>query len=157
MKYILYLLTISFLLVTNASYGVTFYSQASGNFVDNNGSITPTNNLFNTKADGSGTSYNGFRVLSLDEVLYLQGEVNYTRFILKSGEKIITSKTLKEYGSLLEDFGFYRIHQSYIINLRFEKEYIKGEGGIVVMTNGEHLSVSRRRKQQFIARFLGAK
>ena len=98
---------------------------------------------------------NGFRVLSLDEIIYLKGEVNYTRFILKNGEKLMTSKTLKEYEGLLTNYGFYRIHQSYLINLRYVKEYLKGEGGEVVMVNNDQLGVSRRRKAQFIARFLG--
>ncbi len=98
---------------------------------------------------------NGFRVLSLNEIVYLKGEVNYTRFILKTGEKLMTSKTLKEYENLLTNYGFYRIHQSYLINLRYVKEYIKGEGGEVVMINEDRLDVSRRRKGQFVARFLG--
>ena len=99
---------------------------------------------------------NGFRVISLHEILYLRGEVNYTRFILKNGEKLMTSKTLKEYENLLLDYGFYRIHQSHLINLRYIREYVKGEGGEVIMENGDHLDVSRRRKQQFIVRFLGS-
>ena len=98
---------------------------------------------------------NGFRVLSLDEIVYLKGEVNYTRFILKTGEKLMTSKTLKEYENILTNYGFYRIHQSYLINLRFVKEYVKGEGGEVIMINNDQLDVSRRRKSEFIARFLG--
>ncbi|MEM6317963.1 MAG: LytTR family DNA-binding domain-containing protein [Bacteroidota bacterium] len=97
----------------------------------------------------------GFRVLSINEILYLRGEVNYTRFILKTGEKLMTSKTLKEYENILTNYGYYRIHQSYLINLRHVKEYIKGEGGEVVMSNGDRLDVSRRRKSQFVARFLG--
>lgn len=98
---------------------------------------------------------NGFRVLSLNEIIYLKGEVNYTRFLLKGREQLMTSKTLKEYENLLTNYGFYRIHQSYLINLRHVKEYIKGEGGEVVMVNNDQLDVSRRRKAQFIARFLG--
>ncbi|MFK7907544.1 MAG: LytR/AlgR family response regulator transcription factor [Chitinophagales bacterium] len=100
---------------------------------------------------------NGFKVLPLEKILYLQGEVNYTRFFLANDEKVLVTKTLKEYESLLSDYGFFRIHQSYIINLSFVEEYIKGDGGIVVMENGKHLNLSRRRKQQFLTRFLGGK
>ena len=57
--------------------------------------------------------------------------------------------------TLLTNYGFYRIHQSFLINLRYVKEYIKGEGGEVIMINEDRLDVSRRRKGQFIARFLG--
>ncbi|MFK7983708.1 MAG: LytR/AlgR family response regulator transcription factor [Saprospiraceae bacterium] len=80
-----------------------------------------------------------------------KGEINYTRFILKTGEKLMASKTLKKYENLLTNYGFYRIHQSSLINLRYVKEYIKGEGGEVVMINNDQLDVSRRRKSQFVA------
>lgn len=100
---------------------------------------------------------NGFKVIPLKNILYLQGEINYTRIFLNDTEKILTSKTLKEYSLLLSDFGFFRIHQSHLINLSYVKEYIKGDGGIVVMENGVHLNLSRRRKQQFLSRFLGGR
>lgn len=44
---------------------------------------------------------------------------------MKDGEKLMTSKILKEYENLLNNYGFYRIHQSYLINLRHVKEYSK--------------------------------
>lgn len=97
----------------------------------------------------------GFKVVPINEILYLKGEVNYTRFFLRQGEVIMTSKTLKSYASILEDHGFFRIHQSFLVNLNEVAEYIKGEGGLVVISNGDQLSVSRRRKQQFIQNFLG--
>jgi len=98
---------------------------------------------------------NGFKVVPLENILYLQGEVNYTRLHLHKEEKLLTSKTLKDYETFLSDFGFFRIHQSYLINLSYVKEYIKGDGGVIVMKNGTHLNLSRRRKQQFLSRFLG--
>ena len=97
----------------------------------------------------------GFKVVNLDQILYLKGEVNYTRFFLEDGTVILTSRTLKEYGMSLLDFGFFRIHQSYLVNLSKVIEYIKGEGGMVVMKNGDQLTLSRRRKQAFIKNFIG--
>lgn len=100
---------------------------------------------------------NGFKVLPLENILYLQGEINYTRIFLANGEKILTTKTLKEYDRLLSEFGFFRIHQSHLINLSFIVEYIKGDGGEIIMTNNDELKLSRRRKQKFLTRFLGGK
>lgn len=97
----------------------------------------------------------GFQVISLTEILYLAGEVNYTRFTLESGEQILVSKTLKDYEHLLSGFGFFRIHQSYLINLRHVKQYTRGEGGTVTMNNNHELTVSRRRKADFLQKFLG--
>ncbi|TAE56309.1 MAG: DNA-binding response regulator [Bacteroidetes bacterium] len=98
---------------------------------------------------------NGFQVLPLHEILYLRGEDNYTRFMLEKGEQTLVSKTLKEYEQLLDDFGFYRIHQSYLVNLRHVREYTKGEGGTVTMHNHDELPVSRRKKAGFLKKFLG--
>jgi two-component system, LytTR family, response regulator len=44
-----------------------------------------------------------------------------------------------------------RIHKSHLINMQHLKEYIKGEGGFVVMANGKQLEVSRRKKEAFIS------
>ena len=64
------------------------------------------------------------------------------------------AKTLGEYEMLLVDLGFFRIHQSTIVNLRYVKSYIKGDGGFVEMTTGEQLQLSRNRKNDFLKRFL---
>ena len=98
---------------------------------------------------------NGFKVVNLDQILYLKGEINYTRFFLEGGSVILTSRTLKDYSGSLLDFGFFRIHQSYLVNLSKVIEYIKGEGGMVVMKNGDQLALSRRRKKAFIKNFIG--
>ncbi len=97
----------------------------------------------------------GFQVLPLHEILYVQAEGNYSWFHLTNGEQILVSKTLKDYEQLLADFGFYRIHQSNLVNLRYIKRYLKGEGGSVVMTNDDELTVSRRKKAGFLKKFLG--
>lgn len=97
----------------------------------------------------------GFRIVDLGEVIYLRGEVNYTRFILKNGEQIMVSRTLRDYDNLLSDLGFLRIHQSFLIHLTEVVEYLRGDGGTAIMSNGDELQVSRRRKTAFIGKFLG--
>jgi two-component system LytT family response regulator len=50
----------------------------------------------------------------------------------------------------LEDAGFVRIHKSYLVNLLHIKEYVRGEGGSVILTNGVELEVARRKKEEFL-------
>lgn len=95
----------------------------------------------------------GFQVSKLEDILRLEGDGNYTNFILTNNKKIMTSKNLGEYEELLNDFGFYRIHQSTIVNLRHVKSYIKGDGGEVIMADGKQLQVSRHRKASFLKKF----
>ena len=97
----------------------------------------------------------GFRVIDPRQIVYLRGEVNYTRFFLADKSELLSSKTLKEYERLLVDLGFCRIHQSFLINLSHVNSYQRGEGGVVTLSNGDHLDVSRRRKADFMKNFLG--
>lgn len=96
----------------------------------------------------------GFRVLTIENIIRLEGDRNYTHFVVEGEKKILTTKSLGTYEDLLIQYGFFRIHQSTIINLRHVKGYIKGDGGKVEMTDGEFLQVSRHRKAQFIHRFM---
>lgn len=100
------------------------------------------------------SNIDGFRVLSIQDILRLEGDRNYTNFILTDNKKITSSKTLGEYENLLSDFGFYRIHQSTIINLKHVIGYHKGDGGFVEMIDGKQLAVSRNRKSDFMKRFI---
>lgn len=68
-------------------------------------------------------------------------------------KKIVVSRQLGEYEKWLLKNGFIRIHDKYIINLSYIKEYIKGSGGEVVLENGKEIPVASRRKEDFLARF----
>jgi two-component system LytT family response regulator len=93
---------------------------------------------------------NGFHVLNIDNILYIQADSNYSIFYLDNGEKIVVSKHLKEYESILDDCGFCRIHKSTMINLTHLKSYSNKAGLVVTMSNGTDHSVSRRRSPQFM-------
>lgn len=62
------------------------------------------------------------------------------------------SKPLFDYDRLLVDTIFLRIHKSFLINLMHVKEYVRGEGGTVVMSNGMEIEVSRRKKELFLTK-----
>lgn len=100
------------------------------------------------------THVKGFNVLAIDEIIRLESDRNYTTFVLLGDKKITASKTLGEYDTLLSDFGFFRIHQSTLVNLRHVSAYHKEDGGVVEMVDKVKLKVSRYRKQAFIQRFL---
>ena len=92
----------------------------------------------------------GFIILKLDDIFYCEAERSYTIFHLEGNKTVTVSKPLAEYESLLSDTTFLRIHKSFLINLRHVKEYQRGEGGLVLMTNNAEIEVSRRRKEQFL-------
>lgn len=95
-------------------------------------------------------SFEGIDFFSTDDILYFEADGNYTTIILTNQRKHVISKNLKEFESLLTGSGFCRVHNSFLINLDHVQKYIKGEGGYVVLNDGHHVEVSRRRKETFL-------
>ncbi len=95
-------------------------------------------------------SIEGITFVNKNEIIRCNAERNYTNFYLKNGEKIMVTRTLKEYDELLSSSGFFRIHHSHLINLTYIKKYKRGEGGTVTMTDKSEVEVSRRRKDAFL-------
>jgi two-component system, LytTR family, response regulator len=97
-------------------------------------------------------SLKGFQVVNLSDVIYCEAETNYTVFHLINKQQIIASRCIAEYESLLENTPFCRIHKSFLVNLSHIKEYQRGEGGTVILTNSMEVEVSRRKKETFITK-----
>jgi two-component system LytT family response regulator len=95
---------------------------------------------------------NGFTVVDPKDIIRCESDRNYTFIFLTDGRKILVSRTIKEYEEMLRDYNFFRIHQSHLINLAFLKNYTRGRGGYVELTNGATLDVSARRKTDFLKR-----
>jgi two-component system LytT family response regulator len=87
--------------------------------------------------------------LNIDDIICVESDGNYSTFILEDGQKLVITKKLKEVDKLLPDHYFFRIHNSYIINLNKIKEFIKNEG-YVVMHSNQKIPVARQRKSDFL-------
>lgn len=97
----------------------------------------------------------GFEVIEIKEIIRCEADQNYTHFYLTSKDKILVSRTLKEYEELLSEYNFIRIHQSHLINITHIQRYIKGRGGYVKMSDDSVIEVSRRKKDELMKRFQG--
>ncbi|MEL6926557.1 MAG: LytTR family DNA-binding domain-containing protein [Bacteroidota bacterium] len=97
----------------------------------------------------------GFDVVRMSEVLYCEAEDNFTCFHFTDGRRQLICRNLKFYESVLEPFGFYRIHRSHLINLEYLKRYLKGKGGSVVLENGTELLVANSKKEGLLQRITG--
>lgn len=86
------------------------------------------------------------RFLKTSEIIRCESSNNYTTFYLHNGEQILVSKPIYEYEELLSGYGFFRCHQSHIINKTFVKSWIKDYGGYLLLTNGAEVPVSRSKK-----------
>ncbi|MDJ0645385.1 MAG: LytTR family DNA-binding domain-containing protein [Flavobacteriaceae bacterium] len=85
-----------------------------------------------------------------DEILYLQADGNYTQLYRTNNKPLLVSKTLKDFETLLQEADFFRVHHSTLVNPAHIKKYVKGEGGYIVVSNGDHINVSRRKKEAFL-------
>lgn len=92
----------------------------------------------------------GISFIEVDDMVSLQADSNYTIIHMNNMQKLVISKTLKEFEELLDQTQFSRIHKSYIVNLRCIKEYSTTDGGIVKMTDGNQWSISRRQLDSFL-------
>ncbi|SFH38333.1 LytR/AlgR family response regulator transcription factor [Pedobacter insulae] len=92
--------------------------------------------------------HNEIRYVMINEILRCEADNTYTNFFLTSGDKILTSKPLKEYSDLLKPQGFLRTHQSHLINPSFVKSWLKEDGGVLLMKNGDKVPVSKANREQ---------
>ncbi|RZL49196.1 MAG: response regulator transcription factor [Pedobacter sp.] len=87
------------------------------------------------------------RYVALSEIIRCEADNTYTFFFLTNNERILVSKSLKEYADLLKPNGFLRTHQSHLVNPKYVKSWLKEDGGILLLTSGEKIPVSKPNKE----------
>ena len=96
---------------------------------------------------------NGFNIEKIENIIRCEADRNYTRFVFVDGRKTLVSKTLKEFDELLTNQGFFRIHQSFLVNMNHITKYFKGQGGEIEMTDKTIIPVARTKKEAFLKLF----
>jgi two-component system LytT family response regulator len=89
-------------------------------------------------------------IINLKDVIRCQADKNYTYFYFTNREKVIVSRTLKEYEDILTEYGFMRVHRSHLVNLNYIERFDKSEGGYVFTIDGSKLEVSHRKKDALL-------
>jgi two-component system LytT family response regulator len=92
-------------------------------------------------------------IINVDAIIRCEADVNYTTFFLVNGKRLLVSKPLKDYDELLCPAGFFRTHQSHLINLDHMLRYDKNDGGYIVMDDNSPVPVSTRRKEALFELF----
>ncbi len=93
---------------------------------------------------------NGIKFIPISEIEYLKALNTYTLIHHISGAKTIVSKAINRFENNLDPRWFFRIHKSYIINIRAVRAYSPTENNMVITTNGAEIPVSRRRLKTFL-------
>lgn len=95
----------------------------------------------------------GIEFFQIKNIVRIESSSNYSKLILNDGQNILVTKLLKDFEEMLLNYRFYRVHNSHLINLDYIKKYIRGDGGQIVMQNGDMIDVSRRKKDEFLKIF----
>jgi len=85
-------------------------------------------------------------LISVADIIRCEADGNYTMFYIKNRAALLVAKTLKEYDKLLSGDSFMRVHQSHLVNIEEIREYVKTDGGYLVMNDGNDVSVSTRKR-----------
>jgi two-component system LytT family response regulator len=88
-------------------------------------------------------------LVNVQDILRCQSDCNYTYFYLYGGKKLVVSKTLKEFDSMLTPYGFFRVHQSHLVNLNY-MDFFSKENEKIMLKDGSSVPVSHRKKEQLI-------
>jgi two-component system, LytTR family, response regulator len=89
-------------------------------------------------------------IVNIQDILRCESNVNYTEFFFVGGKKLLVTRTLKDFEDLLTDQGFYRVHQSHLVNTKYIKEFVKTDGGYLMMHDSSSVPVSSRKRPEVI-------
>lgn len=97
---------------------------------------------------------NGIKFFPSSDIIRCEAKGTYTEFFFTNNKKLLVSKPIKVYEELLSTHGYFRVHKSHLINLKHVKEYIKGRGGNLIMTDNSTVIVASQKKDEFLKCFL---
>jgi two-component system LytT family response regulator len=89
-------------------------------------------------------------VVELNRILRCESDNYYTHFYFIEGGHLLISKTLKDVEALLEGGNFIRPHKSHLINIKYIQNFSRDEGGVITLTSGDKIPVSRRKKEKIL-------
>ena len=90
--------------------------------------------------------------VEVKSIVRCQGESNYTHIYFSDRNPLLVAKTLVEFEDLLQEYDFLRVHKTHLINLKYVTAFLRNEGGQLLLSSNEKISVSRRRKEEVIKR-----
>jgi len=95
----------------------------------------------------------GLIFVNTSDIMYCQAESNYTNVVLTNKNKILVAKTLKDIDETLAGKDFFRVHNSYLININQIKKFVRGDGGYILMNDDTQITIARSKREEFFEMF----
>ncbi|MDQ6480737.1 LytTR family DNA-binding domain-containing protein [Dyadobacter sp. LHD-138] len=92
-------------------------------------------------------SSQGMFFFTLDEILRLEADRNYTVIHLVGKRPFVASKTLKHFEEMLDEFNFIRTHKSHLVN-SMHIVRLSNDHESVLLSDGARIEISRRKKDE---------
>ena len=96
------------------------------------------------------SSSDKIELIKLEDIVYCKAEGKYTEFVLSNKQKILSSKNLGEYSAILISNYFFRIHHSYVVNIKQIIKITKKDGLYCEFAHGISIPVAKRRQEEFV-------
>ncbi len=127
-------------------------SVGKSNEIDNSRIEELFNSINFTQSDNrfAISTLSGLEFVEIDDLIHCEADGKYTNCVFINGKKILSSKNLKEFETKLKSHQFIRVHHSHLINLKHVMSYVKEDGGYLLMSNNDHISISQRKKEDFL-------
>lgn len=95
----------------------------------------------------------GYQLVQQNQILYCKASGNYTEVFFTNGHTLLIARKLKETAESLTNNWFLRIHQSYLVNMRFATQYMRKSGGQLMMSDGQQFPISKNHKAKVFSFF----
>jgi two-component system, LytTR family, response regulator len=99
------------------------------------------------------TTSEGLVFKKIRDIVRCESDRMYTIVAMADGEKLMVSKPMGQLEEILDGQGFFRVHNSHLINMNHIRQFVRADGGYVVMDDGATVSVARNRKEDFLELF----
>lgn len=120
-------------------------TQLQSSIYTGSGKVTDTIALSNTA---------GLQFLRIEDIAYLEADGSYTHIVFFDNTRMLSSKSISHFDFLAEDHPkFFKAHKSFLINLSSVRQYIRGEGGAIILHDNKEIPLSRAKKQDFLEKF----
>ena len=89
-------------------------------------------------------------MVNVQDIMYCNSEGNYTHVYMENGEKYLISKSIKSVTENFPESFFIKVHKSFVVNIKYIREYLRGDGGEIILSNKKNIPVSRAHKQDLL-------
>ena len=93
----------------------------------------------------------GIRLVRAEQIIRVEGLSNYSKIFFTTGQPMTVAKVLHWFEDHLPSQMFARVHRSHLVNKMFMQEINGLNYSNLLLTNGESIGMSRRKKTLLMA------